>query len=296
MPDISLRPMTRTLCHAFYQEFQNDPAIYMDMRTFSEYTYSPDKVDKYFDAQQEPSRVVFMILADGQPVGEGKLKAIDPERKECCLGIHLQNDSVKGKGIGTQAERLLLQYAFEALGMEAVNADVVLKNTRSQHVLEKVGFRFVREEGIFRYYRCERKKRVLVSACLLGKNCKYNGGSNYSAQVAAFVEDKEVIEICPEVMSGMGVPRTPVEIVNGVLTDRNGKNVDALLRHGVEQAMEQIQGKDIDCVILQSRSPTCGVNQVYDGSFSGRLIPGSGVFAQALREAGYPVIDAEDLL
>ena len=137
--------------------------------------------------------------------------------------------------------------------------------------------------------------KILVSACLLGENCKYNGGNNYSAIVAEYVKDKEVITVCPEVMAGMGIPRTPIEIVDGVLMDRNGNNVDDALRAAVAQAMEQIHNETIECAILQSRSPTCGVNQVYDGSFSGKLIPGSGVFAQALRDAGYPVIDAEDI-
>lgn len=137
--------------------------------------------------------------------------------------------------------------------------------------------------------------KILVSACLLGRNCKYNGGNNYCARVAEFVKNKEIIEVCPEVQSGMGIPRTPIEIVDGVLMDRNGNNVDALLRTAVAQAMEALQGEKISCAILQSRSPTCGVNQVYDGSFSGKLIPGSGVFAQALKEAGYKVIDAEDV-
>ena len=136
---------------------------------------------------------------------------------------------------------------------------------------------------------------VLVSACLLGENCKYNGGNNYSAAVAKFVEGKEVLPICPEMMAGLGCPRTPVEIVDGVLMDRNGNNVDALLRKAVDQAMEQISREDIQCVVLQSRSPTCGVNEVYDGTFSGKLISGSGVFAQALKDAGYRVIDAEDV-
>ena len=83
-------------------------------------------------------------------------KYIDFDKMECSAGIHLLNDSVKGKGYGTEAERLLLRYAFEELGMVAVNADAVLKNTRSQHVMEKVGFRYVREDKMFKYYRCER--------------------------------------------------------------------------------------------------------------------------------------------
>ena len=137
--------------------------------------------------------------------------------------------------------------------------------------------------------------KILVSACLLGRNCKYNGGNNYDKRVAAFLEGKEVIEVCPEVLAGLGVPRTPIEIVNGVLLDRDGNNVDTPLRDAMGKILEQINGEDIDCAILKSRSPTCGVKQVYDGTFSGKLIDGSGSLAQALKEAGYKVIDAEDL-
>lgn len=137
--------------------------------------------------------------------------------------------------------------------------------------------------------------KVLVSACLLGENCKYNGGNNYSAAVAEFVKDKEIIPVCPELMAGLGCPRTPIEIANGVVVDRNGNNVDAAIRKAVAQALEMIRDEEIQCAILKSRSPTCGVHQVYDGTFSGTLIDGAGVFAQALKDAGYRVIDVEDL-
>ena len=137
--------------------------------------------------------------------------------------------------------------------------------------------------------------KILVSACLLGENCKYNGGNNYNAAVAEFVKSKEILPICPEMMAGMGCPRTPIEIVDGVLMDRNGNNVDESMREAVAQAMELIRKENIQCAVLQSRSPTCGVNQIYDGSFSGKLIKGSGVLAQALKAAGYQVIDAEDV-
>lgn len=137
--------------------------------------------------------------------------------------------------------------------------------------------------------------KVLVSACLLGKNCKYNGGNNYSEKVMEFLKDKEAIEICPEMMAGMPAPRPSVEISGGVVTDINGKNVDEIYRGGVKNALKEIEGKDIDLAILQSRSPTCGVKQVYDGSFRKKLIPGQGIFAEALVKAGYRVIDVEDL-
>lgn len=137
--------------------------------------------------------------------------------------------------------------------------------------------------------------KVLVSGCLLGENCKYNGGNNYNPRVVEFLKDKEVISICPEIMAGMGCPRNPIEIVDGVLTDCHGKNVDSLIRKSVMEIMERIRDEEIQCAVLQSRSPTCGVNQVYDGTFSGKLIPGSGVFAKSLMDAGYLVIDGEDI-
>lgn len=137
--------------------------------------------------------------------------------------------------------------------------------------------------------------KVLVSACLLGWDCKYNGGNNYDEKVAAFLRDKEVIPVCPEVLAGLGIPRTPIEIVDGIVMDRQGRCVDGAVREAVRQILERLRDQDIQCAILKSRSPTCGVKQVYDGTFSGRLVDGSGVLAQALREAGYQVIDAEDM-
>ena len=157
MDQISLCVMTRELCHQLYQGWENDPAIYMDMGQFSPYRYSKEAVDRYFDAKQTPDRILFASLKDGAPVGELQLKQIDREKRECTLSVHMQNDGVKGRGYGTQAERLALRYAFDVLDMAAVNADTVVKNTRSQHILEKLGFQHVRDEGDFRYYRCRRE-------------------------------------------------------------------------------------------------------------------------------------------
>ncbi len=137
--------------------------------------------------------------------------------------------------------------------------------------------------------------KILVSACLLGRNCKYNGGNNRNQRVLDFVEGHEVIPVCPEEAAGLGTPRTPVEIVNGCVQTQAGVSVDQPLRRAVEQILEEIRDLQIDCAVLQSRSPTCGVNQIYDGTFTSTRIAGSGVLAQALKDAGYRVIDAEDL-
>lgn len=157
MNTVSLQPLTRDTCHEFFKSFQNDPALYMDMSQFVEYVYIPENVDRYYDNNMTASRRLFAIMNNERVIGEGKLKEIDLEKRECSMGIHLMNDSVKGKGNGAQAVGLLLQYAFLELGMRAVNADAVLKNKRSQHILGKAGFDFVKQEGIFRYYQITRR-------------------------------------------------------------------------------------------------------------------------------------------
>jgi uncharacterized protein YbbK (DUF523 family) len=137
--------------------------------------------------------------------------------------------------------------------------------------------------------------KVIVSACLLGRNCKYNGGNNYDPKVAEFAEGKEVIAVCPEELAGLGIPRSPIEIVDGEVRRKDGTSVDAAVREAIGKILAQVRDEPIQCAILKSRSPTCGVRQVYDGTFSGTLIDGSGLLAQALMNAGYTVLDAEEI-
>ncbi len=137
--------------------------------------------------------------------------------------------------------------------------------------------------------------KLAVSSCLLGVNCKYNGGNNYSEKVSNFVENHEVISVCPEVLGGLPIPRESAEIVNGEVSLKDGTSVDKAFRNGAEKAMRIIKENKVDFVILQSRSPSCGVNKIYDGSFSGKLISGQGVFVELLKPNGIKVVDVEDL-
>ena len=135
--------------------------------------------------------------------------------------------------------------------------------------------------------------KLLVSACLLGENCKYNGGNNHCPAVIDYLQGHEVIPVCPEVLAGLGTPRIPIEIVKGEVMTQDGRSVDRALRQAVAQILRE--NPDADCAILKSRSPTCGVRQVYDGTFSGTLRDGAGILAQALMDAGITVIDSEDV-
>ena len=136
--------------------------------------------------------------------------------------------------------------------------------------------------------------KVLVSACVLGCNCKYNGRNNLNEAVIEYLKGKEVLSICPEMLANMPIPRPCAEIVDEVVMDDKGNNVDSDYRKAVALALEKIEGEKIDLAILQSRSPTCGVNNIYDGTFTEKLISGQGLFAKALITKGYPVKDAED--
>lgn len=135
---------------------------------------------------------------------------------------------------------------------------------------------------------------VAVSACLLGENCKYNGKNNFSETLSVLLEGHRVIPICPEVLGGLPVPRAPAEIVNGIVTDAQGHSVDGEFRLGAEKALTSVLAGAAELVILQPRSPSCGVGSVYDGTFSGRLISGNGIFASLLLEKGIPVYEAGD--
>ena len=137
--------------------------------------------------------------------------------------------------------------------------------------------------------------KIAVSACLLGENCKYNGKNNYSEKLAAFLEGHEVVGVCPEVLGGLPTPREPSEIVNGIVRHRDGVSVDEEFRRGAEAALKIVVEAGAELVVLQSRSPSCGVNSVYDGTFSGNVVPGEGVFAKLLRERGIKAVDVADI-
>lgn len=139
--------------------------------------------------------------------------------------------------------------------------------------------------------------RIAVSACLLGENCKYSGGNNLCPKLVDALSDHEVIPVCPEVLGGLPTPRPPAEIVHGEVRTQAGESVDAAFRLGAKRALDHIEAAGgCDLAVLQPRSPSCGVSEVYDGTFSGRLVPGSGVFVRLLRQHGLRVMQPDEFL
>ena len=135
--------------------------------------------------------------------------------------------------------------------------------------------------------------RVLVSACLLGYNCKYNGKNNLNSKIVELLKTHEVIPVCPEMFGGLSCPRIPCEKVGDRILDKEGNDCTKQFIKGAEEALNIAKEKQVDFPILQKRSPSCGNSVIYDGTFKGNLIAGNGVFAQKLQSLNIPIMEAE---
>jgi len=142
---------------------------------------------------------------------------------------------------------------------------------------------------------------IIVSGCLLGIPCKYDGGTNLSKTVKGFLTDKSYAMVCPETMGGLTAPRPPAEIVGDKVINDQGEDVTEAFRLGAEKAWRlaceraEEKGEEITLAILKARSPSCGSGRVYDGTFAGVVTDGDGIFTALLKEKGIKVITEEEL-
>lgn len=130
---------------------------------------------------------------------------------------------------------------------------------------------------------------ILVSACLLGCPCRYDGKSKPNASVLTLMEEHTLIPICPEQMGGLATPRPPAECKGGGVFTQVDNDVTAQYRRGAEEALRLAKLYGCTCAILKERSPSCGSGEIYDGSFSRTLIEGDGVTAALLKQHGIAV-------
>ena len=139
-------------------------------------------------------------------------------------------------------------------------------------------------------------ENVLISACLLGFACKYCGGSNKltEQQLAALGECFRLIPVCPETAGGLPTPRDPSERLGDKVVSNQGRDVTAQYQKGAETALWLARRYDCKAALLKENSPSCGSGQIYDGSFTGKLIPGDGVAAEELKKEGLIVFGESD--
>lgn len=142
--------------------------------------------------------------------------------------------------------------------------------------------------------------KIVVSACLAGIKCKYNGGDNLIPQICEMVENGTAVAICPETLGGLPIPRVPSEISvqpdgSRKVIDRNGRDITANFEKGAQKSLDIAREVHADTVILKQRSPSCGCGQIYDGSFSGKIIEGNGFTAEVLIKNGIKVLSENDI-
>ena len=138
-------------------------------------------------------------------------------------------------------------------------------------------------------------EKILISACLVGDNCKYNGGNNLNPQLEALLEKYELIPFCPEVEGGLTTPRNPSEIKGSRVVMDNDKDVTREFEWGARKALMLCLYLKIKIAVLKEYSPSCGTHQVHDGSFSNKLVDGMGVTAKLLKENGIKVYSEDEI-
>lgn len=134
------------------------------------------------------------------------------------------------------------------------------------------------------------KENILVSACLLGLYCRYDGKTVHIGHLKALMEKYHLIPMCPEIMGGMGTPRNPCERKGTQVIDSSGKDVTEYFETGAREALRLGRLYDCKYAILKERSPSCGYGKIYDGTFSGSLVLGNGVAAGLLAENSISVL------
>ena len=133
------------------------------------------------------------------------------------------------------------------------------------------------------------KEKLLISACLLGRNCKYNGGNNYAPLTEELKERYDLVPVCPEAFGLLPIPHDPSERVGDRVLSRSGADVTAAFQKGAEKTVEAARKAGARKAVLKERSPSCGFGAIYDGTFTGTVVPGDGVAAQALAAEGVAI-------
>ncbi len=140
---------------------------------------------------------------------------------------------------------------------------------------------------------------IIVSACLLGDKCRYDGKANYNEKVKFLREHFNIVPICPEVLGGMSIPRVPSEIKNNSVINKNGKDVTHYFKKGADSVVNVVKYLNIKKAVLVDHSPSCGVYKIYNGNFNGTLINGEGFTTRELKRLGvkcYTIDEIENMI
>ena len=138
-------------------------------------------------------------------------------------------------------------------------------------------------------------EKVLISACLLGDNTKYDGKNNYTKEVEKLFPLCDLIIVCPEVFGGIKIPRSPSEIKNGKVINKKGMDVTRNFLQGASLVSYIARENNVKYALFKENSPSCGVHNIYDGNFTNKKIPGEGITTQELKKQGIIVFNEKEI-
>ena len=217
--------------------------------------------------------------------GVDKAKALEGLCSE--LGI----DSSEVMAFG-DADNDLGMLEFAGYGTAMKNAAQICKDKAKYVTLTN------EEDGVAAFverYALGKKPKLIVSACLLGENCKYNGGNNKNDSVINLQKDFDVVAVCPECFGGLKIPRLPNEIIDGRAISKDGKDFTAEYLKGARKTLYVAEECGAQYAVLKERSPSCGKGVIYDGTFSGSLTDGNGITADLLIKSGIMVFGESEI-
>lgn len=134
-------------------------------------------------------------------------------------------------------------------------------------------------------------KKIAISSCLLGDNVKYSGGNNYSFLFSKLLK-LDYLKICPEILGGLSTPRVSAEKIDTLVFTKDGIDITSNFIFGAEKTVKKVKENNIDIVIMKSKSPSCGFGQIYDGTFTGKLIKGNGITVELLLENDIKIVSS----
>lgn len=207
-----------------------------------------------------------------------------------CDTLGISPDEVMAFG---DADNDIEMLKFAEYGVAMANASQVCKDAAAYETLSNG------EDGIAaaleKYVFSKQRPKLLVSACLIGENCKYNGGNNSNENVIGLGEYFDFVPICPECFGGLPIPRAPSEIVGDRVLSKDGEDRTAEFKDGAEKSLYVANECNCTVAVLKERSPSCGFGKIYDGTFTGTLVKGNGFTADLLYNNGIRIFGESDI-
>lgn len=218
--------------------------------------------------------------------GVNKAKALD----EICKLYSIERSEAMAFG---DADNDIDMLEYCAYGFAMANGSEICKKAAAYQALSNS------QDGVAvaveKYVLSKIKPKLLVSACLLGENCKYNGGNNYNKEVAELKKIFDIVPVCPEVFGGLDIPREPNEITGGRAISKSGRDFTAQYIDGAEKTLYIANECNAVYALLKEKSPSCGKGYIYDGSFTKKLVNGNGITADMLLNNGVLVFGESEI-